>query len=152
MPFSLAGARPLTRRSLAALCLVAFTSASGAAELVVRIGGLTEPPGQVGCSLFASAGGFPVETGSARVTWVTADAKGATCRFTDVKEGNDALSIVHDLNGNKRVDTNVLGMPTEPWGVSNNVRHSLRAPRFQESSFKVAADASEVVIDITVAK
>jgi uncharacterized protein (DUF2141 family) len=50
------------------------------------------------------------------------------------------------------VDTNFVGMPTEQWGVSRNVRPTLRAPRFDEASFKVAADAGEIVIDIKVAK
>jgi uncharacterized protein (DUF2141 family) len=36
--------------------------------------------------------------------------------------------------------------------VSNNAQPTLRAPRFDEASFKVAADAKEVVIDIKVAK
>jgi uncharacterized protein (DUF2141 family) len=70
----------------------------------------------------------------------------------DYPEGSYAVSIGHDLNGNKRVDTNFIGLPTEQWGVSNNARPSLRAPRFDEAVFKVAADAKEWVIDIKVAK
>jgi uncharacterized protein (DUF2141 family) len=126
--------------------------ASGAAEIVVRINGLSEPLGQVGCSLFASAAGFPMDTSTARSLWQVADAKGVTCRFADVPDGTYAVSIGHDLNGNKRVDTNFVGLPTEQWGVSNNARPTLRAPRFDEAAFKVAADAKEVVIDIKVAK
>jgi uncharacterized protein (DUF2141 family) len=132
--------------------LVTAGSASSAAEVVVRISGLNEPLGQVGCSLFAGAAGFPMDNTSARNVWVPAEARGVTCRFNDVPEGTYAVSIGHDLNGNKRVDTNFIGLPTEQWGVSNNARPTLRAPRFDEASFKVAADARDRVIDIKVAK
>jgi len=136
---------------LAALALV-LPAGAHAAELVVRISGLSGPLGQVGCSLFAGPAGFPMDNSGARQMWQAADAKGVTCRYNEVPEGTYAVSIGHDLNGNKRVDTNFIGLPTEQWGVSNNARPSLRAPRFDEALFKVAIDAKEVVIDIKVAK
>jgi uncharacterized protein (DUF2141 family) len=146
-----------TRRSLllaSPLLAVAMAlpAQASAAELVVRITGLSEPLGQVGCSLFAGMAGFPMDNTGARQLWQAADAKGVTCRFSDVPEGSYAVSIGHDLNGNKRVDTNFIGLPTEQWGVSNNARPSLRAPRFDEAVFKVAGDAKEVMIEIKVAK
>jgi uncharacterized protein (DUF2141 family) len=146
------GVRWNRRRSLLAALLVTICSAGSAAEVVVLVSGLTEPLGQVGCSLFAGAAGFPMDNTSARNLWLPAQAKGVTCRFDDVPGGIYAVSVGHDLNGNKRVDTNFIGLPTEPWGVSNNVRPSLRAPRFDEASFKVAPDAKDVAIDIKVAK
>jgi uncharacterized protein (DUF2141 family) len=123
-----------------------------AADLVIRVNGVSEPLGQVGCALYAGAAGFPMDNATARVQWQAADAKGVTCRFADVAEGDYAVSIAHDRNGNKRVDTNFMGMPTEQWGVSNNARPRMRAPRFEEARFKVSAGAGDVVLDITVAK
>jgi uncharacterized protein (DUF2141 family) len=138
--------------NLLAVLLVTTCGASTAAEVVVRVSGLSEPLGQVGCSLFAGATGFPMDNTSARNLWLPAESKGVTCHFSDVPEGTYAVSIGHDLNANRRVDTNFIGLPTEQWGVSNNARPSLRAPRFDEASFKVAADAQDLVIDIKVAK
>lgn len=146
------GVRRDRRKTLIAALLVATFGASHATEVVVRVSGLSETLGQVGCSLFGGAAGFPMDNTSARNLWLPADAKGVTCRFNDVPEGTYAVSIGHDVNGNKRVDTNFIGLPTEQWGVSNNARPTLRAPRFDEASFKVAADAKDVVIDIEVAK
>jgi uncharacterized protein (DUF2141 family) len=147
-----AGASRGCRKSLLMGLLVTACGISGAAQVVVRVSGLSEPLGQVGCSLFADAVGFPMDTSAARSQWLPANVAGVTCRFSDVAEGTYAVSIGHDLNGNKRVDTNFIGLPTEQWGVSNNARPSMRAPRFDEAAFKVAADAKEVVIDVKVAK
>ena len=141
----------LPNRYLIALAM-ALPHAAGAAELVVRVTGLSEPLGQVGCSLFSGPAGFPMDNSGARVAWLQADSKGVVCRYSNVPEGSYAVSIGHDLNANKRVDTNLFGMPTEQWGVSNNARPSLRAPRFDEAVFKIGADTKEVVIDIKVAK
>ena len=142
------------RRLSAPLIAMALAQplAAGAAELVVRITGLSEPLGQVGCSLFAGPAGFPKDSAGARQLWQAADAKGVTCRYSDVPEGAYAVSIGHDLNGNKRVDANFIGLPTEQWGVSNNARPNMRAPRFDEAMFKVAADAKEMIIEIKVDK
>jgi uncharacterized protein (DUF2141 family) len=132
-----------------AMCI---SGAGGAAELAVRVGGLSEAKGQVGCSLFDGAAGFPMDNATARVVWLPANIQGVTCRFVDVPEGRYAVSVVNDLDGNKRVTTNFVGLPIEPWGVSNNARPVLRAPRFDEASFMLAADKKNLVVDVTVAK
>ena len=144
----------LTAR-LAAIAAIAALSAPGtsvAADLVVKVSGMVEPFGQVGCALFASPDGFPLDTAKARMQWLPGDAKGVSCKFTGVSAGRYAISVGHDLNGNKRVDMNFVGMPTEQWGVSRGARPALRAPHFDEAVFEVTAGATELVIDIKVAK
>lgn len=145
--------RPPARR-IALLILAGTSLGSGAwaTELVVRVSGITEPLGKIGCALFANAEGFPMDSNGARQLWLAAETKGTTCRFEHVPEGAYAVSIAHDMNGNRKVDTNFLGMPSEQWGVSRNIRPTLRAPRFEEAVFKIADDAGEVMIDIRVAK
>jgi uncharacterized protein (DUF2141 family) len=146
-------ARPATRAALALALFGALVAPQAhAGDLVVRITGLQAPLGQVGCALFASANGFPMDNAGARLGWQAADARGVTCRYANLPAGTYALSIGHDRNGNRRVDTNFLGMPTEQWAVSNNVRPSLRPPRFDEAAFRITAGAGETVIDIEVAQ
>lgn len=66
--------------------------------------------------------------------------------------GRHAVSVVHEVNGNRRADTNPVGQPTEQWGVSNGMRPTLRAPRSDESAYAVADAAGEGVVDVKVAK
>ncbi len=143
---------PAPRGALAAFALVLAHAPLHAADVVVRIDGIAEPHGWIGCSLFRTADGFPMETGAARVQWLKADAGRVACRFAGVPAGRHAVSVVHDVNGNRRADTNLVGMPVEQWGVSNNARPTLRAPRFDEAAFAVAEAGGEVVLDVRVAK
>lgn len=138
--------------AIASLLVLCSSGAARATDLVVKVRGMTEPFGKIGCALFANDSGFPMDNSAARVLWLPVDTSGVTCRFPDLAEGIYAVSIAHDLNGNKQVDTNFIGIPTEAWGVSNNVRPLLRAPRFAEASFKIPGDSKEFVIDIKVAK
>lgn len=57
------------------------------------------------------------------------------CTFTNLPAGSYAVSAAHDVNGNGKPDRSFVGIPTEPWAVSNNVRPTLRPPRFAEAPF-----------------
>lgn len=138
-------------KAVVILCLAA-PAVSTAVQVVVRVTGVRESLGQIGCSLFSSPQGFPMDNSAASVVWLPAETQGATCRFDNVPEGRYAVSVGHDLNGNRRIDTSLIGLPTEQWGVSNNVRPALRAPRFDEAVFVVQASTGEITIDIKVAK
>ena len=122
-----------------------------AADVIINVSGIVSSEGQIGCSLFKSPAGFPMDSSAARQIWRRADREGVVCTFSDVPNGRYAASVAHDLNGNKTIDTNVLGIPTEAWGVSRNVRPTLRAPRWDEAVFEVAQDRV-VSLDIRVAR
>ena len=46
---------------------------------------------------------------------------------------------------NKILDKNLLGIPTEIYGFSNNARHIFSAPSFQEAKFKLNKDLQQTV-------
>ena len=123
-----------------------------AAELTVNVTGITAPFGSVGCSLFSNEAGFPMDSSRAKTEWVSVSGDTANCKFKDVASGRFSVSVAHDINGNRKVDTNLFGIPTEQWGVSNNVRPTLRAPRFDEAAFNIPGDAPNLSIEIKVAK
>lgn len=108
-----------------------------AADIVVKVSGANSDQGQIGCSLFENSPAFPMDASNAKQVWQAAEAASVVCKFTAVTPGTYAVAVSHDLNGNRRVDTNFLGIPKEGWGVSNNVVPTLRAPRFDEAQFQV---------------
>ncbi len=125
--------------------------ASSSAELTIKVMGAKQIGGMFGCGLFAKETGFPMDSTGAKMQWLENDPKGVICRFNDLADGDYAVSVLHDMNGNKKTDTNFLGVPTEAWGVSNNARPSFRPPRFDEAVFKIR-DGKNLTIEIKVAK
>lgn len=62
----------------------------------------------------------------------------STQTFTiDVKPGVYAIGIFYDLNDNNKLDTNLFGIPKEPYAFSNNVFGKFGPPKFEKASFKV---------------
>lgn len=55
----------------------------------------------------------------------------------DLPPGTYALSCFHDLNNNGELDTNLFGIPSEPYGFSNNARPKFRAPKWDEAKFEM---------------
>jgi uncharacterized protein (DUF2141 family) len=74
-------------------------------------------------------------------------ARAGTVRFaTDaLPPGEYAIRAMHDLNGNGEMDSNLVGVPTEPWGVSNNARGNFGPPKFEDARFVL-----QDTVDITI--
>lgn len=135
--------------SIAALAMLGLVAGTAhATEIVVHVDGLPDDEGSVSCGLFVGEAGFPDDDGSARTQRHPARRGATVCRFEDVPAGRAAVAVSHDRNGNGRLDKNFLGIPREPWGVSNDVRPSLRPPRYAEAVFDVPVEG---VLEIRVA-
>ncbi|MEM7023413.1 MAG: DUF2141 domain-containing protein [Pseudomonadota bacterium] len=127
--------------------LFALTTALSSApatseEITILVSGIEADRGEIGCALYGSADGFPLEPSVATSQWHAAKQEGVECRFTDITPGDYAVAVSHDFNGNQETDTNFLGIPKEPWGVSNNIRPTLRAPRFEEAAVDLSPGES----------
>lgn len=69
-------------------------------------------------------------------------------RYTGLPAGRYAVSAFQDLNGNGELDTNILGMPTEPYGFSAGARGSMGPPAFSDAA--VALSEGSRRIDVTL--
>ena len=61
--------------------------------------------------------------------------------FDALPRGTYALAVIHDENGNSRLDT-FAGIPREGFGFSRNPPIRFGAPRFAAARFDLAGDAS----------
>ncbi|NJM35309.1 MAG: DUF2141 domain-containing protein [Rhodomicrobium sp.] len=59
-----------------------------------------------------------------------------------------AIGLYHDQNANNRIDKGSLGIPTEPYGVSNNPRMRFAAPTVAESLFHVPPEGVYLEINL----
>ena len=57
-----------------------------------------------------------------------------------------ALSLFQDINGNGKLDTNVIGIPSEPWGASGKPSN-FEAPRWETT--QVPINGQPVVVKLS---
>lgn len=55
-------------------------------------------------------------------------------------QGKFAISAFHDANGNKKLDKNIMGLPTEKYGFSNDARGTFGPPSLASQLFEVGAN------------
>ncbi len=66
----------------------------------------------------------------------------------NLPKGRYALSVLHDINGNGRMDTNWIGIPREGYGFSRNPKIVFSAPSFDEASFHLRKSSKMIRIVI----
>jgi uncharacterized protein (DUF2141 family) len=117
--------------------------------LTVRVTGARNAKGKIGVTLFQNAQGFPDDTSKAirqQSVDIDPNTMSAQVTFKDLPQGTFAVSVLHDENGNGKMDKNFVGMPKEGYGASNNPKKKKRAPTFDEAKFSL--NSSEQSIEI----
>ena len=120
------------------------TSEKGTLQLEVT--NIRDTRGMIRVGLFQQEEGFPDQE---KVYWGKgfSPQKGkVTIEIPELPFGNYALAIYHDLNNNGRLDKNVLGIPTEPYGFSGAVKAKWSSPRFQEVVFPFSPEIKKQCI------
>jgi uncharacterized protein (DUF2141 family) len=72
----------------------------------------------------------------------------AQVTFKDLPQGTFAVSVLHDENGNGKMDKNFVGMPKEGYGASNNPKKKKRAPTFDEAKFSLNSTGQTIEITL----
>ena len=136
----------ITSLAILAALYAAFAPAF-AAELTVNLHGIRAQSGLVKIAIVDSRDAWDGK--AAPVQFDGAPPQGETAKFTfkDLEPGNYAVMITHDENGNGKLDTNVMGMPLEGYGFSNDPQ-VMRKPTWDEARFEIGKD--DVAIDVAL--
>jgi uncharacterized protein (DUF2141 family) len=128
--------RKKTGTALLALGLMTAALPAAAGELRVTVRGLPVEQGELRVALYDSASGFRAEK---RFRGVILPARKGDVRadFTDLPLGRYGIAVLQDLNGNGKLDTNFIGMPTEPYGFGNDAKVNLAPPAFDEMAVTI---------------
>lgn len=65
-----------------------------------------------------------------------------TVTFEDLPAGDYAISLYHDINDNEELDKNLMGIPKEPFGFSNDAMGTFGAPSFNACIVPVSGTGS----------
>ncbi|WP_420318865.1 DUF2141 domain-containing protein [Ekhidna sp.] len=59
-----------------------------------------------------------------------------------------AVSIYQDENDNGKLDSNFMGIPSEPYAFSNNAKGMFGPPSFEDCKFEVKGGAQKIIISL----
>ena len=144
-----------------AVLLILFTLPVKASELRVTVDGIRSSHGTILIGLYDSPESFnrAIELSDkegflndpnrfAAVALRANAAMMSSVVFTNLNPGQYAIILFHDENGNGKLDKNALGVPTEPYGFSNNVQGFLGPPAFRKAAMLLNAGDKAVRITL----
>lgn len=122
-------------------CLISLVfQANGQSQyqLTIKITGIKELKGNIGVCLIRDPKEFLSDCQD--YTEIPVDAQQLTLKKNGVEPGMYAVTIYHDANGNGKLDTNILGIPKERYGFSNNPSSRFGPPGFKKCLFEIKSD------------
>lgn len=140
--------RTVAIRSL--VCLVAFLpgiwSVASAASLTIKVEGIEKTEGVLMLRLVDSEEAFEGSSGGVASVQLKVTQSHHTFMIDGLTAGTYALRLMHDLNGNQELDTNLVGMPTEPYAFSNNAKANFGPPKFKAAAFEIVEGDNETTV------
>jgi uncharacterized protein (DUF2141 family) len=98
--------------------------------------------GCVYISLYNAEDGFPNNSDKSlkkgKLTGISKES--ITYTFKDLAPGTYAVSVFHDEDCNGEMKTNVLGIPQEGTGASNNAKGKFGPPKYADAKFVISDD------------
>jgi len=131
------------------LSIINFISYSQNEGIVVTVNGFKTDKGKCLLYLYNSKKGFPTDADKT-VKILTGDIFNgkSTILLKDIADGEYAITVIHDENGNGELDTNFIGMPKEGVGVSNNAKGSFGPPSYEDAKFQLSKKSLTLSITI----
>lgn len=121
----------------------------GENEIRVTITGIKKPQGLITADLFPNRQeGFLRGRGRIKQVKFAAKAPRTVFCLTAPESGMFAMSAYHDRNANGKFDKTGLGLPAEPWGISNNPGAALGPPPVEKAIFEVLESGAAVEIKL----
>jgi uncharacterized protein (DUF2141 family) len=121
---------------------------AGAGSLDLSISGLRNAKGNVLICLTTNPKGFPdckADTTARKIK--VAAGQAAHIHVTDLPPGTYAISLIHDENGNNKMDTMMM-MPREGFGFSRDPKIRFGPPKFAAAQFAVGAGANGLTVRV----
>ncbi|TVP63821.1 MAG: DUF2141 domain-containing protein [Nodularia sp. (in: Bacteria)] len=135
--------------ALLSISSVRTVSAEQTATLTVVVEGISNQNGEICMGIYSSPKGFPMNTEEVvESACVKPVGSSLTYNFYGLKLGNYAVVVVDDQNGDRKLNTNFLGIPKEGFGISRNPTVSIATgtPSFYDASFMLMQNTTTNIL------
>ena len=114
-------------------------------DLNVKITNIKEVNGHLEIGVYNNPELFPKVDQQYKVFYIKVTASNMNYTIKGLKHGQYALAIFHDLNSDTICNRNIMGIPTEKYGFSNNVRPFLSAPSFEDAAINLNSKKTIII-------
>ncbi|MEQ8471883.1 MAG: DUF2141 domain-containing protein [Marinoscillum sp.] len=112
-------------------CLLIFIHLFFTSQLTLEVKEIKELKGTLRIAVYDSEATHLDEETIAFYKEVPVTETGSMTIELDLPDGTYSIAIYHDLNNDKKLNTNLVGIPKEPYGFSNNVMGTFGPPSFE---------------------
>lgn len=137
----------LKARGIATLCLAVLATPTLAADITLEIINIESAEGQLRIAIYDSESNFK-ERLHYRVINQPAAVGNIEIVLSDMPNGEYGVMLFQDVNGNEKLDRNLLGIPKEPWSGSLLGRGVFGPPGWSDINFQLPTDGNSIVIDM----
>ena len=114
-------------------------------DLIVRVHNIKKIKGSIMYAVYDHDKNFLKEAFTYGEVYIVANT--LEFKVDGLKEGVYAISIFHDENDNGQLDSNFIGIPSEPYGFSNNAKGMFGPPSFDDCRFELR-HPTEMIIEL----
>jgi uncharacterized protein (DUF2141 family) len=131
----------MTKLFLGLISAIGFATSLNAATLL-NVSGLDATGGNLQIAVDSSEASFEEKAPPAKLISVPVSSTAMQVDLGDLPAGTYAIRVFQDVNKNEELDTNLVGIPSEPFGFSNNPRITFGPPSFSQAAveFKTGAE------------
>jgi uncharacterized protein (DUF2141 family) len=115
--------------------------------LSVSISGL-KPQGRLFGQVFADAASFKAKTGGVATFTLAPSGSPTLHTALSLPPGRYAIAMFQDTKGTGRLETNILGIPSVPYGFSNNATGGIGPPDFEAAAFALGHQPMTLSIEL----
>lgn len=112
--------------------------------LSLIITNLASPTAPIMVGLYGTKNDFPNPKDQLKEYKFKPKGNQHTAKITGLKFGTYAIAIYQDENSDGKIGKNFMGIPTEGYAFSNNIKPTVKAPSFKDCKFEYTASSHTV--------
>ena len=116
--------------------------------LIIKFNGMNSNSGNVKIALCNSDENYKNHKAPFIGKSIPINKNSAVIEFDDLPIGDYAIKAFHDEDANDELNTNILGIPIEDYGFSNNARGMFGPPSWEDAKFGLNDETKIVEIEI----
>ena len=112
-------------------------------EMKIEVTGIKPLKGDLLIAVYDNSNTFMIPDSAYKKVVLAVTQETEIITIKDIREGEYAIAIMHDLNDNLKLDFHSNGIPKEGYGFSNEARGKHGPPLYDDA--KISFDGSEII-------